>query len=586
MNVKHCILSISQVFWRASLQLKEYYEKLPPVPFQPYRPTLDFIELAVINRGQERIKNESQVNTFLHATLRGINAIHNRLKSIKYAEILKFDKKRSTTGRRIVISGAPGCGKSTLSRQLCKDLSSGTLRNTYQLVILVELRELVYRMKEGEQLGLKHLLMKYPYLNSKKVFNALLCGYGKHVLFILDGYDELDESLRSCQFLRDILSTYTHSHLLSECDVVITTQPVTSGELFGLVQNPYRNVEILGFTEEHIHVYIDKYFENLENGQVKATKLKEKLEQLPHVRGMCRVPIVLEFVCKVHHILGDQGIPGTQTGIYGTYIVAELFNSKPVSSNSKPHSQVSLQDLLIVSEEDFPGFYELCRKAFECCSSTKGQRLLLTEQDVSNLTQYLNRGSIYGLLFAEVVESVCGSVRLFHYLHKSIQEMLAAVHIAKLPDEKHAPLWREQFGRPEMAEIWKYYAGITELKKLDTNTLLNLFKKTKKDQKILLMLSLYEANNQEVTEKVLPIMFSKNKISITARSSYEIVAANYFIKHHPSLASFKLELIGRRPPIKFGEPLKDTACQISSHPTLKSLKCSGFKEEGKNILET
>ena len=568
------------------MPLKKYYEKLPPVPFKPYRPTLDYIELAVINRGEEKIKNESQVKKFLHAAMQGIDAIHKRLESIKYVEILKFDDECSTTGRRIVISGAPGCGKSTLSRQLCKDLSSETLHNTYQLVILVELRELVYRMKEGEQLGLKHLLMKYPYLNTAKFFDAFRCGYGRNVLFILDGYDELDESLRSCQFLRDILSSCNPSLFLSECDFVITTRPVTSGELFKLVENPYRNVEILGFTEEHIRVYIDKYFENLENGQVKADKLKEKLEQLPHVRGMCRVPIVLEFVCKVHHILGDQGIPDTQTGIYGTYIVAELFNSKPVPSNSKPHSQVSVQDLLIFSEEDFPGYSELCHKAFECCSSTKGQRLLLTEQDVGNLTQYLNCGSIYGLLFAETVESLCGSVRLFHYLHKSIQEMLAAVHIAKLPDNKHAPLWREQFGRPEMAEIWKYYAGITELKKLDTNTLFDIFKKIKKDQKILLMLSLYEANNQEVAEKVLPVMFSKNKISMTVRSSYEIVAANYCIKHHPSLASFELELIGRRPPIKFGEPLKDTARQISSHLTLKSLKCSGFKKEGKNILET
>ena len=559
---------------------------LVPVPPKSHRPTLDYIELAVINRGGEKMKIESQVKNFLDATMRGIDAIHKRLKSIKYVEILKFDKKRPTTGRRIVISGAPGCGKSTLSRQLCKDLSSGTLRNTYQLVILVELRELVYRMKEGEQLGLKHLLLKYPYLSNKKVVNALLCGYGKNVLFILDGYDELDESLRSCLFLREILSTCNPSLFLSKCDVVITTRPVTSGELFELVENPYRNVEILGFTEEHIRVYIDKYFKNLENGQVKADKLKEKLEQLPHVRGMCRVPIVLEFVCKVHHILGDQGIPDTQTGIYGTYIVAELFNSKPVPSNRKPPSKVSVQDLLIISEEDFPGFYELCHKAFECCSSTKGQRLLLTEQDVGNLTQYLNRGSIYGLLFAEVVESVCGSVRLFHYLHKSIQEMLAAVHIAILPDEKHAPLWRKQFGRPEMAEIWKYYAGITELKKLDTNTLFNLFKKIKKDQNVLLMLSLYEANNQEVAEKVLPIIFSENTISITVRSSYEIVASNYCIKHHPSLTSFELELVGRRPAIKFGEPLKDTAYQISSHPTLKSLKCSGFKKEGKNILET
>ena len=56
--------SFPQVFRRGSLQLKKYYEKLPPVPFKPYRPTLDYIELAVINRGEEKIKNESQVKNF------------------------------------------------------------------------------------------------------------------------------------------------------------------------------------------------------------------------------------------------------------------------------------------------------------------------------------------------------------------------------------------------------------------------------------------------------------------------------------------------------------------------------------------
>ena len=439
--------------------------------------------------------------------MQGIDAVHSKSGSIKYEEILKFEDDEPSTGRRIVISGAPGCGKSTLSRQLCKDLSSKKLPNNYQMVVLVELRELIFRMKQDEELDLKHFFVKYASksVNSYNVCDALDQSDGKNVMFILDGYDELEESLRSCWFLKRILSTHDPTLYLSECDVVITTRPVTCRELFTLVTNPHRHVEILGFKQEHIEEYIDKYFRGYNQSVVK--KLKNRLRQLPHVRGMCRIPIVLEIVCKVHYLRGDHGIPETQTGIYQEYIIAELIKStegQKVSIKSFHDKEIFINDLLTVPEKDFPGFYELCQKAFECCSTE--QRLLLTTQDISKLIQYEKRGSIYGLLFVEVVDSLRGgNIRLYHYLHKSIQEMLAAVHIGTLPDSEHASLWEEHLGRVEMGEIWKYYAGITSLKKLETSTLQEICQKKmrEEDHKMLLIISLFEANNPDVAAKVL-----------------------------------------------------------------------------------
>ena len=505
--------------------------------------------------------------------MQGIDAVHSKSGSIKYEEILDFGDDEPSTGRRIVISGAPGCGKSTLSRQLCKDLSSKKLPNNYQMVVLVELRELIFRMKQDEELDLKHLFVKYASksVNSYNVCDALDQSRGRNVMFILDGYDELEESLRSCSFLKKILLTYDPTLYLSECDVVITTRPVTCKKLFTLVTDPHRHVEILGFKKEHIEEYIDKYFKGSDQSVVK--KLKDRLCQLPHVRGMCRIPIVLEIVCKVHDLRGDHGIPETQTGIYQEYIIAELLNSKD-------DEEIAMKNLLTVPEKDFPGFYELCQKAFECCSTE--QRLLLTKQDIGNLIQYEKRGSIYGLLFVEVVDSLRerGNICLYHYLHKSIQEMLAAVHIGTLPDSEHALLWEEHLGRVEMGEIWKYYAGITSLKKLETSTLQEMCQKKirEEDHKMLLIISLFEANNPDIAAKVLPQIFPNGLISIAARSSYEVTALNYCIKHHPTVKG--MEFTGPKPFLKFGEPLRDMMRSLHASKSVDSLSFSQLHQQG------
>ena len=504
--------------------------------------------------------------------MQGIDAVHSKSGSIKYEEILKFEDDEPSTGRRIVISGAPGCGKSTLSRQLCRDLSLKQ-PNNYQLVVLVELRKLSFILERGEQLDLKHFFHQYTLesVHIKSVCDALVQSRGRNVMFILDDYDELEESLRSCWFLKRILSTHDPALYLSECDVVITTRPVTCRELFTLVTDPHRHVEILGFKIKHIEEYIDKYFKGYDQSVV--NKLKDRLRQLPHVCGMCRIPIVLEIVCKVHYLRGDHGIPETQTGIYQEYVIAELLNSKE-------GQKISINDLLTVSEVDFPGFYELCQKAFECCSTE--QRLLLTERDVSNLIHYEKRGSIYGLLFVEVVDSLRegGNIHLYHYLHKSIQEMLAAVHIGTLPDSEHASLWEEHLGRVEMAEIWKYYAGITSLKKLETRTLQEMCQKKigEEDHKMLLIISLFEADNPDVAAKVLPEIFPNGLISITARSSYEVTALNYCIKHHPTVKG--MELTGPKPFLKIGEPLRDMMRSLHASHSVDSLSFSQLHQQG------
>ena len=73
--------------------------------------------------------------------MNGIDEIYEKSYPVQYCQILTLEK-GPTTGKHIIVSGSLGSGKTTVVRQLCKDLSSGSLPNDYTLVVLVELCEL------------------------------------------------------------------------------------------------------------------------------------------------------------------------------------------------------------------------------------------------------------------------------------------------------------------------------------------------------------------------------------------------------------------------------------------------------------
>ena len=167
---------------------------------------------------------KQDLRNFLKAAIEGIDIIHERSKRVQYKDILSYDEQNS--GKRIIISGAPGCGKTTLSRKICKDLCSQELTNDYKLVILAHLRELNLYVKE-EELQLHHLLKKYASkrVNIQLISRTIEETNGKGVILVLDGYDEISDDMKKSQFMQNILKS--SSLYLNECDIIITSRPVT-----------------------------------------------------------------------------------------------------------------------------------------------------------------------------------------------------------------------------------------------------------------------------------------------------------------------------------------------------------------------
>ena len=566
--------------------MKRFYKSVPAVATGAAVPKVEFINLATVERPSYRAKREKDIHEFVQASIHGIDRYCGPSEKIHYKDILSHCNVRS--GKRVLITGAPGCGKTTLSRQLCKDLYSQALVNEYQLVLLIELRRLKVGLDSVEEdIDLQYLLKEFKRtLDLPSLCHELEKSDGEGVALILDGYDEIADRLGNSPFLSDLLSV--DNPYLNQCDVFVTTRPSQCSDVMSLIQHPHCHVEILGFTDSNIDSYIDSFFRGVYNrgrsqGQAKLQEVIHQLKTLPLFRGMCRIPRVLEIVCKVQDRLGDGPLPNTLSLIFSKYICYQLLDYLKWVGKRAP----KIQDVLQVPEELFPGFHSLCEVAYKCCTDKRGQRLILTDDDVGDLKQYLDdRGSVYSLLFSEYIDEECTDEGvLYQFNHKTVMETLAAVYIAKQSPQHQELIWKEWFVVPEMGVVWRVYCGLTRLEHVDLaslsfsllervreemnhlqdNDMLSLVmmslyqanlpslaggysseqaRKVKDQYHLqvvsnLVMMSLYEANNRSVSNQVLQAVF-KNTIHAAINYPYVSQVVSYAISHHPNLQKVNL----------------------------------------------
>ena len=317
------------------------------------------------------------------------------------------------------------------------------------------------------------------------------------------------------------------------------------------MKRPHRHVEILGFTDTDIDLYVQHYFQEAyradkEEAEHGSKEVIQRLNSLSVVRGMCHIPMVLKIVCKVQDHLGSTPLPNTVSGIFSAYICHQLVEYLVWASQV---TGAPIEDVLNVPIDLFPGFYALCEVAYNCCSDKNGQRLILTEDDLKDVKDHLDkRGSIYNLLLSEHVDKTSPSAgHLYQFNHKMVQEYLAAVHIAKQSVVDQQKIWKSEFGRPEMAEVWKTYCGITRLKWVDLTSLsLSSLSQHARDAGVpthvddeVVMTSLFEADKTSVSARVLPTLL-KNSIHFRVKSPYNLHIVQSAVQSHPTLEMLSL----------------------------------------------
>ena len=388
----------------------------------------------------------------------------------------------------VIIEGAPGVGKTTLSWELCRLWSLNKIWRDYDLVVLLQLHD----KSTHEANNLVDLFEFGDKATSQKVWEEIFSIQGKGLLFILEGLDEFPQALRetkdSC-----IIMKLIHGKLLPASTVVITSRPwaLDSLEKTRIEQK----IVVFGFTEIQVQEYIEQA---IKDGAPDG--LRTYIDANPHINSAMYNPLYARIVVQVYIEREENDFPNTTTELYMAYsraLIERYLADHPVEEkwNGKLHElPQSLQS----------HFLHLCEVAHKGIV-LKQRQLIFYKDDIPKGSATLG--------FMNSVQSVTPTTFFsYNFLHLTLQEFLAAFHVCRTYQHKQQLLL---FMETQSSMIILFLAGLTQLSDPWTKCVLPTPRVRSSDNEMVVYLNrqhilwLYETQNEQLIfsfeNVVLPI---------------------------------------------------------------------------------
>ena len=302
----------------------------------------------------------------------------------------------------------------------------------------------------------------------------LINSNGKHLTIILDGYDEASRYGAFFDFVNQLIAHET----LPECGLVITSRPAESSHLHDRVNC---RAEVLGFTEQTRQQFINLYIEKQEkekqiyqtnkqdiikqNITKKIRTIQNLLKQNAIIGTLCYVPlnITMLLLCLTESE-EETDLPATTTTLYERFIIITIkrfLRTKPGCFDTI----FSFNDLPLEYYQTFQQLSKFAYSASIDMDDNKSMQLVFELANVEkNCKNFVLHGDGLGLLkpASFLHMGIENKYVSYNFLHKSIQEYMAAYHIASLPPGMLSNLLNKTFWDSKYFNIWIMYVGITE----------------------------------------------------------------------------------------------------------------------------
>ena len=409
----------------------------------------EYVSLLLKRFNEQKQRSEEKLisaplNSILHNSSQSSYGSKTTKIEGEYLTLVDVLDVRGKENKVILIEGGPGMGKSTLAIKVCKCWADGELLQEYDAVILLPLRDPEIQAAKS----IKDLLFILDEELREEVYKEIVKEGGNRVCFMLEGYDELPQNLRSST----VFSRLTEK--LPQCTLVYTSRPEACDRLRRFAAN---KIEICGFKEEQVDDYIKNSFEKVENGKEKATKLISQVQSNPSVKSILYVPINVAIIC--HLFLLTLQLPNTLTQLYTLLCLNLILRhiNKQSDGNAEVEYLDSLDDLPIGTHDQF---LKLCFIAY---GGRVDGRIIFSSRDIKGYGIDANKMSGLGLLLIAPSTSVYGREKSYNFLHLTLQEFCAAVYISKLPSVDQLECFNKFKFNENFKMIWRFYSGITGL---------------------------------------------------------------------------------------------------------------------------
>ena len=543
-----------QIQHYAEILRRSYLRLIPPNIFEDSNgklgpsPSEKYINLVMTTR--ERVQrggvDTEHLSLALHGNTQGM-ADYMRRKGQKVpVDVKDIFTINNAQNKLILIEGAPGSGKTTLSRHIVKTWAIGEQFQQFSLVLLIQLRDRVVQ----EAQGLADLLpFEYSLAERKAITEHIEQKDGEGILLLFDGWDELPEHKQRKSLFLDILNLPSKYHLLKST-VVITSRPIASTAIQNI--GTCTRVETLGFTSEQIDRYIKESLPKEE-----ANKLISTIREDPVLEENCYLPLSLAIITHIS-MTHKNKLPATFCRIIIELALVRLYRHMLKHHIQKwswhyikkktyyyikkcihPHSTREDMHKTLTSFNDLEGemkqkFEYLCKIAYD---SILEQKYLFDDPKMPTL----------GLMQSVQSFAVRGKSTEHYFLHLSLHELCAAWHLVTLPpSEQERILPGYLMGRTsQMENVLGFFSALGGWKSQENKNLLfrhtfnskTILKNVKDDSigpvytepRPLTQLHYFHEAQSAVLCELLHSMIHINFLHTSGHTSRDIVAMRYII---------------------------------------------------------
>ncbi|KAM9361875.1 NLR family CARD domain-containing protein 3-like isoform 2-T2 [Symphorus nematophorus] len=455
-----------------------------------------YTELYITEGGTAEVNDEHEVRQ-IEAASRKPDRPET---TIRQEDIFRPPPGRDEPIRTVMTKGVAGIGKTVLTQKFTLDWAENKANQDIKFMFPFTFRELnVLKEKKYSLVELVH----HFFTETKE---AGICRFEEfQVVFIFDGLDEcrLPLDFHNNETLTDVtestsvdvlLTNLIRGKLLPSARLWITTRPAAANQI------PPECVdmvtEVRGFTEPQKEEYFRKRFRD----QEQASRIISHIKTSRSLHIMCHIPVfcwitatVLEDVLKTRE--GGE-LPKTLTEMYIHFLVVQskLKNVKyDGGAETDPHW----------SPESRKMMESLGKLAFE---QLQKDNLIFYESDLTECGIDIRAASVYSGVFTQIFKEERGLYqdKVFCFVHLSVQEFLAALHVhltfinsgVNLLSEEQTTFPKSETTTNKSAETHFYQSAVDKALQ-SPNGHLDLF------LRFLLGLSLQNSQNQNLLQGLL-----------------------------------------------------------------------------------
>ncbi|XP_036946892.1 NLR family CARD domain-containing protein 3-like [Acanthopagrus latus] len=378
-----------------------------------------YTELYITEGGTAEVNDEHEVRQIETASRKP----HRPETTVRQEDIFKASPGRDEPIRRVMTKGVAGIGKTVLTQKFTLDWAEDKANQDIQFTFPFTFRELnVLREKKFSLVELVH----HFFTETKEI-----CSFEEfQVVFIFDGLDEcrLPLDFHNTEILTDVrestsvdvlLTNLIRGKLLPSARLWITTRPAAANQIPpGCVDMV---TEVRGFTDPQKEEYFRKRFRD----KKQASRIISHIKTSRSLHIMCHIPVfcwitatVLEDVLKTRE--GGE-LPKTLTEMYIHFLVVQAKVKKVKydgGAETDPHWTPESRKMI----------ESLGKLAFD--QLQKGN-LIFYESDLTECGIDIRAASVYSGVFTQIFKEERGLYqdKVFCFVHLSVQEFLAALHV-------------------------------------------------------------------------------------------------------------------------------------------------------------